>query len=430
MSPNPSESPAITSPSQAATQTLDEMRRIHRWYQTLMTFEPPIIQHCLERMDPIQRHRVVDPFCGTGTTLVECAKFGYTATGIDASPIAVLASRAKTTWHLRPTNITDKFSAVLDRIPKKPLAALANSRPYKHFKSSGMLERKWISATKLLDVLTLLDTIRKVPMSSDVRRLLKLSALSICVESVANVKFGPEIYHVRRNHQKSIEDLFERRMLLVVDDLTHFRRTWPGALGHEASVRQGDARTCSAISKTAKFGALITSPPYPNEHDYTRNTRIELVLGGFVGNGEELRTLKKRMLRSTTKGIYKTDADRAAVSRYRTINNLAKRLDQKAKHKEHGFARLYSTVVREYFGGMLKHLRSIASRMKSGAPLAYVVGEQRTYLQVRIPTADILAHLAQQSGFYKVRDIETWKKRKGSTGRHTIDEEILYLERR
>ncbi len=39
---------------------------------------------------------IVDPFCGSGTTLVEARAAGFRATGVDLNPLAVLVARAKT----------------------------------------------------------------------------------------------------------------------------------------------------------------------------------------------------------------------------------------------------------------------------------------------------------------------------------------------
>ena len=44
--------------------------------------------------------------------------------------------------------------------------------------------------------------------------------------------------------------------------------------------------------------AVITSPPYPNEKDYTRTTRLESVLLGFISDKKDIRLIKKDLVRS------------------------------------------------------------------------------------------------------------------------------------
>jgi DNA modification methylase len=95
----------------------------------------------------------------------------------------------------------------------------------------------------------------------------------------------------------------------MVKDLRQVKGiSYPNAEIHLADVRCLDALEPNSVD------AVITSPPYPNEKDYTRTTRLESVLLGFISNKEELRELKRRLVRSNTRGIYKGDDDDKWVS--------------------------------------------------------------------------------------------------------------------
>ena len=82
-----------------------------------------------------------------------------------------------------------------------------------------------------------------------------------------------------------------------------------------------------------QFSALICSPPYPTEHDYTRNCRLELALLGFVIDRATLRKIKFDMIRSHTKGIYATDKDSMQVLGNAEIQSLVNRIRQKSRHE-------------------------------------------------------------------------------------------------
>jgi len=49
---------------------------IHDWYRFVLSFPPHLVRDYLTKFGITKRHRVLDPFCGTGTTLVECKKLG------------------------------------------------------------------------------------------------------------------------------------------------------------------------------------------------------------------------------------------------------------------------------------------------------------------------------------------------------------------
>jgi len=195
-------------------------------------------------------------------------------------------------------------------------------------------------------------------------------------------------------------------------------------------VLLGDSRKCRAVfaRRRVAFSAVICSPPYPAEHDYTRNARLELAFLEAVRDRDTLREIKKGMIRSHTKGIYKHDRDDKYVVSNKTIKALAAELEEAIVGKKYGFARLYPKVVQEYFGGMKRHLLSVLKLLSPGGLCAYVVGDQGSYLGVHVPTAKILAQLAEEAGF-EITDIKKWRTRWASTSARGIDENIVLFKK-
>ena len=149
-----------------------------------------------------------------------------------------------------------------------------------------------------------------------------------------------------------------------------------------ATIYTGDARELRKwVQRPIEF--MITSPPYPNEKDYTRTTRLEMVLFDFIQDRRDLRRVKDYMLRSHTRNIFKSDNDSQFVEDIPEIQSLSQEIERKRIERgaTSGFERLYHRVVTEYFGGMYRALAELQQIMPPKSKLALVVGDQMSYFQ-------------------------------------------------
>jgi SAM-dependent methyltransferase len=77
-----------------------EDRSAHDWYRFVLSYPAHIVRTYIERFGLDAKDKVLDPFCGTGTTIVECKKLGIPSFGVDPNPVAVFASRTKVDWEV------------------------------------------------------------------------------------------------------------------------------------------------------------------------------------------------------------------------------------------------------------------------------------------------------------------------------------------
>jgi DNA modification methylase len=202
-----------------------------------------------------------------------------------------------------------------------------------------------------------------------------------------------------------------------------------GLVGTEARVFPADSRSVADVLPPASVDIVITSPPYPNEKDYTRTTRLESVLLGFVNSKPELQALKKGLVRSNTRGVYKADTDDAWIAEHPEIQRIAEAIEARRVElgKTSGFERMYARVTKLYFGGMARHLAELRRVLRPGARLAYVVGDQASYLRVMIRTGQLLAEIATTLG-YRVTGIDLFRTRLATATREQLREEVVLLE--
>jgi hypothetical protein len=259
-----------------------------------------------------------------------------------------------------------------------------------------------------------------------IKNLLILALIDEVLSDASNIKFGPQPYCSNPKEDADVLNGFLTRAEKMVSDLKLVKKL----ASVESRVYQGDSRKCnSTVDSSITISAVICSPPYPGEHDYTRHSRLELAFLEAVTDKETLQQVKRQLIRSNTKNIYKGDKDFELVSENPALASIVQEIDRRAKHKTHGFARLYSTVVLEYFGGMKRHLQNLHSMLQPRAQCAYVVGDQSSYLQVYIPTASILADIAKEVG-YDFVEIIPWRTAWASKTSKKVDENILIFRKR
>jgi DNA modification methylase len=412
-----------------------EDRAGHEWYRFVLSFPPHLVRDYVTRFRLGPEHRVLDPFCGTGTVLVECKKLGTASVGIEANPIAHFASEVKIDWLPDPDELADHARRV---------AAQATCELESHgftdgqrllLESNGhydlrtlpaemmqLLLTDSISPVPLHKTLVLLDSIEK---SSDARfhRHELLALAKTLVYSASNLQFGPEVGVGPAKSDSPVVVSWLAAMLAMADDLRYLRNLPAGP----SYVHHADSRDLHVV-EPASVDAVITSPPYPNEKDYTRTTRLESVLLGFIKNKAELQALKRTMVRSNTRGVYKGDDDDKWVENHDEIQRIAREIEERRIQlgKTSGFERMYARVTKLYFGGMARHLAELRLILRPGAQLAYVVGDQASYLRVMIRTGQLLAGIAQSLG-YEVTGIDLFRTRLATATREQLREEVVLL---
>lgn len=87
---------------------------------------------------------------------------------------------------------------------------------------------------------------------------------------------------------------------------------------------------------------------------------------------------------------------------------------------------MYARVTKLYFGGMARHLAQMRHVLRPGARLAYVVGDQASYLRVMIRTGTLLARIAEHLG-YEVTSIDLFRTRLATATREQLREEVVVL---
>lgn len=413
-----------------------EDRSIHEWYRFVLSFPPHLVRQYVDRFGIGDHQQILDPFCGTGTVLVECKKLGIPSIGIEANPVAHFASSVKTDWTPDPDTLVAHAQEIAvranaqlqsDGVADIPLLQDFPSRltPLRTLPDqvSKLLLTNSISEQPLHKTLVLLEALR-AERDERFERHEMLALAKALVFSISNLHFGPEVGVGRAKPDAPVVATWLAGVRAMADDLRG-----AGSTQTVPSIAHlGDSRQLLRFLQPNSIDAVFTSPPYPNEKDYTRTTRLESVLLGFLSSKDELRELKKGLLRSNTRGVYKGDDDDSWVAGHLEIQRIAEAIEARRIElgKTSGFEKMYATVTKLYFGGMARHLADLRSALRPGAQLGYVVGDQASYLRVMIRTGELLADIAQSLG-YRVESVDLFRTRLSTATREQLREEVVVL---
>ena len=417
-----------------------EDRAVHEWYRFVLSFPPHLVQTYLQRFGVGSFDTVLDPFCGTGTTLVECKKTGISSVGIESNPMARFASGVKIDWSISGDGLRQYTEAVGSTTRRAlaeqgigewsglPLFTANGEPPFPILilpaDQSKLLLKNSIDPLPLHKTLVLLEAIDRHGSQRE-QQYGRLALANALVNHIGNLKFGPEVGVGRLRRDARVVDVWTDIMHAITSDIeAHKDRAEVPAKAIGA-----DARDAGQFLEPDSVNAVITSPPYPNEKDYTRTTRLESVILGFIHNRQELRSLKQNLIRSNTRGVYVSDVDHYEIADNVEIRRIADAIERRRIElgKTSGFERMYARVTRLYFGGMHRHLASLRPALRPGAKLAYVVGDQASYLRVMIRTGQILAEIAESLG-YGVTGIDLFRTRPSTVTGDQLREEVILLE--
>jgi len=416
----------------------------HNWYNFVLGYSPEFPEYMLRRESMDFGHLIADPFMGSGTTLVTCKQLGIASQGIDANDFMVDAARVKLSWDLDVTKLRGETSQLIELLHQEmalykwhseesdqqlPLFESRDGNDYRELIENSrpdMLKEKYICDRPLARALLIDDVIKRKFQHSPFKQIYDLALTSIIVP-ISNVRYGPGFGIAKPRHDVDVLSIYADKLSRMLQDLTEVDDNLRDVTSR---VILGDARELRTYMRENSVDLMITSPPYPGDHEYTKHTRLELIFRGYASNIEEFRRIKKRMLRASTTNIYKNDNDREPILDLQSIQKITELIDERleADGATSGFEKLYTKLVWEYFGGMYKSLLDCWHVLKPGGKISLLVSDSHAFKMVHIQTADILEEIGLRVGYVNP-EIILWQLKPSTSHKYSLRENILVLQK-
>lgn len=387
----------------ATARRLSHLPR-HRWFYFPHSFDPALVNAILTECEVQSGGKVLDPFVGSGTTLLVAQENELEGTGLDFSPVSVLITQAKTShYDFRLLNL---YAEQIWSNPTSPCPSTSSLSP--------RLSRAFTSG-ELRHLLAIRNTIASFP--SPYREFFTVSLLQTAQRfSRARPDGGWFRWVDKPACEWAVAEQFDRIVGSMISDV----RRDPLGQRQVANVYQGDARL---LDETARFDAVVTSPPYPNRHDYTRVFHIELLLVGLAES--EILKLRRRSLRSHVEAR----ALDPGPGDFSPPPLLTEVLNDWPEDGDHRVPRM----LNGYFEDLSATLTRLRGALRPGATAAFVVGNVRHAGRL-VPVDEILADLGSQVGLnhrntWVIRERGNSAQQMGRLGRVPSRESVVFLSR-
>ena len=238
-------------------------KAVHRWYLFPHSFTGELVHSLVDEWRLTEQDDILDPFVGAGTTLLAAKEKSVSAAGYDLSPLAVLAANTKTATFSRGK--LDKLWRTLQRAAKSG-RALPMRRTYPE------LVRKSLPEGRLEAFDAIAGYIDNINASSSEQDFFRLALISIIPHFSHAVANGGWLRWLNQGASaENVWNCFKKQVEMMLSDVSESCLQSSG----NWKARVADARTIPAPN--GSYSAVITSPPYPNRHDYTRIFGIELM---------------------------------------------------------------------------------------------------------------------------------------------------------
>lgn len=327
----------------------------------------------------------MDPFCGGGTTLLACKELGINSRGFDILPFSVFLSNVKIGNYdskelmrqlevLKTKDVISNDNRVLPNIP---------------------IVKKAFNTDVAKELLSIKSRIEDNIENPKIRAFFNLGFLSI-IESASNTsKDGGFLRIINRQvNPNEIMGEFLNKVEAMIQDVLEFKYEKGKNVSSLAKI--GDARK---LPTQRKYDAVITSPPYPNRHDYTRIYSLEMMFD-FISDNDQLKRIRYETIRSHVEARGKYEA--IGYQKPDTLESLIAQVKRNGTNNPQVIK-----MLEGYFEDMYLSLSEIHRCLRNDGKVAMVISNVR-FAGVNILVDEIISEIGAQAG---LNPLEIWAVR-------------------
>ncbi|MDX2285090.1 MAG: DNA methyltransferase [Bacteroidia bacterium] len=387
---------------------------VHRWVPWIAGYSADFVRDIINAyVKPGQAARVLDPFCGVGTTLTEAAFMGYEAIGFEINPYPALASKVKLATACIPPAA---LAGVIESLQADARTWAFRDAPIEFIPPGFRSKIPFFSPRVQHQVLHLLSFIASIedPLIADCVRV----AFGATMISFSNYTYEPSLGSRPAAGKSLVEDagvagiitakLQEMALDVAAAHGSEFVKSTPqGTVIHDTFFNY------SQYLGSGSIDLIITSPPYLNNYHYVRNTRPHLHWLNFISDSKEQQPLETHNFGQYWQNV----RDKAEIHLCFIHAALSDQLEQiRALNHQKGIygGPGWANYAAAYFNDCYRMMQGFSMLMAPGSTAAVVVGN--SIIQgVNLEVQQIIGDIAGLTGLHLEQIQCLREKRVGSS---------------
>lgn len=407
--------PKSEEPRNGGTSTfIDNLKLpIHRWFRFSAGFSASWVKEVIyseinKKGDDII---LLDPFAGSGTSILCSDECGIKSYGIESQPFIAKIARIKTHWNCNIRMFEKLAEEVLTSA--QGYFGIKDEYPnliYKCFDESTLI--------KLEGLKKAWQGINNGTIESELVWLC-LTCILRPVSMAGTAQWQYVLPLKTKKNPVEVFEAFKNRYKNMVSDISLYQRSYEEP--RSTLIPENSMFTNKIMDSTIDL--VITSPPYANNYDYGDATRFEMSFWGEIKGWADLQEkVRKNLMRSCShqaalvnNNLEEILSDVNLFPLMPDIKKICEDLEnEREKHKGH---KHYHLMIAGYFSDIAKVWTNLRRMCKDGATVCFVIGDSAPY-GIYVPVDKWLGELAIASGFKsyefeKIRDRNIkWKNRK------------------
>ena len=376
------------------------MNRIDRYTHLIHSYPAKLLAHIPyfflnNKYFSEERDTILDPFCGTGTVLLEANLAGRNALGADANPLARLIASVKTK-KLEERRLTEILKTIIHR-----------SKLFRKVEYPNVVNRDfWFSSNTQFQLAKIRRAISELP-NDDYKAFFEI-CFSNCIKKVSYadpriavpVKLNPdrfekhgEYYNKVKKRLSELEtiDVILKFNSVCIENILRVKKL--SCISTEISTKIISDNACtltaalddSTILEEGSVDMILTSPPYAGAQKYIRSSSLNLGWLGLTEN-ESLKTLDKK---SIGRENYLMSELKEIKTDIKSADKLLETLFQKNKHRAY--------IVGNYLQEMKMALNESIRVLKHNGYMVIIIGNNKV-CDMEFNTQEYLTEYLQSKG--------------------------------